>query len=159
RRSCAAWGGRGFAKAPPPPLTTPAGVLSPQKQPAADPKETPPRDTGAIILPPNGPPRPGGPARYDERPPPPIGAPPPRINRGEVTREPCRVVTRERVAVALVQVAVVVAEIEREHALGDGETDIPGGIAAIRNAVGIRRGTARNGAGLGAVEVIARAQE
>jgi hypothetical protein len=36
------------------------------------------------------------------------------------------VIAREGVAVALVQVAVVVAEIEREHALGDGETD--GGI-------------------------------
>src|SRR5262245_4016127 len=98
-------------------------------------------------------------AGYDERRAAPIGAEPSRINRGEVTREPCRVVTRERVAVALVQVAVVVAEVEREHAPGDGETDVPGGIALVRNAVGKRRGTARNGAGLGAVEVIARAKE
>src|SRR6516162_2169115 len=98
-------------------------------------------------------------AGYDERRAAPIGAEPSRINRGEVTREPCRVVTRERVAVALVQVAVVVAEVEREHAPGDGETNVPGGIALVRNAVGKRRGTARNGAGLGAVEVIARAQE
>src|SRR5215475_14384060 len=41
-------------------------------------------------------------AGYDERRAAPIGAEPSRINRGEVTREPCRVVTRERVAVALV---------------------------------------------------------
>jgi len=75
-------------------------------------------------------------AGYDERRAAPIGAEPSRINRGEVTREPCRVVTRERVAVALVQVAVVVAEVEREHAPGDGETDVPGGIALVRNAVG-----------------------
>src|SRR5262245_33279318 len=34
----------------------------------------------------------------DERRAAPIGAEPSRINRGEVTREPCRVVTRERVA-------------------------------------------------------------
>src|SRR5262249_37473134 len=98
-------------------------------------------------------------AGYDERRAAPIGAEPSRINRGEVTREPCRVVTRERVAVALVQVAVVVAEVGGEHARGEGEADVPGGIARVGNAVGKRRGTAGTGAGLGAVEVIARAQE
>src|SRR5262249_37338283 len=36
--------------------------------------------------------------------------------------------------------------------------DIPRGVAAVRNAVRIRRCTAGNGAGLGAVEVIARAE-
>src|SRR5262252_2615246 len=140
-------------------MTTSAVVRSRQKQRAADRKEPPPADRADISLLQIGHGRQIELAGYDERRAAPIGAEPSRINRGEVTREPCRVVTRERVAVALVQVAVVVAEVEREHAPGDGETDVPGGIALVRNAVGKRRGTARNGAGLGAVEVIARAQE
>src|SRR5262249_55775527 len=89
----------------------------------------------------------------------PAGADPARIDRGEIAREPCRVVAGEGVAVALVQVGVVVPEVEREHALGDADADVPSGIAAVGNAVRIRRGAAGHDAGLGAVEVIARAQE
>src|SRR5262249_59050465 len=59
----------------------------------------------------------------------------------------------------LVVVRVVVPQVEREHALGDADADVPGGVAVVGNAVRIRRGAAGDGTGLGAVEVIARAQE
>src|SRR5262249_48644546 len=49
-------------------------------------------------------------------------------------------------------------EIEREHALGDADADVPGGVAAVRNAIGKRRGAAGY-CDLGAIEVIARAEE
>src|SRR5262249_23602671 len=88
----------------------------------------------------------------------PAGAEPSRIDPAEVPREPCRMVAREGVAVSFAVVRVVVPQVEREHALGDADADIPGGVAVVRNAVRIRRGAAGSG-DLGAVEVIARTQE
>src|SRR5262249_57100140 len=64
----------------------------------------------------------------------PAGADPTRIDAGEVPREPGRVVAREGVAVTLVVVRVVVPQVEREHALGDADADIPGGVAVVANA-------------------------
>src|SRR5262245_25317101 len=157
-RSCAGWRGRDLAP-PGTPLVMSLGLARTKKNRRRPARNRRPADGSGGGLLQIGCGRQIELAGYDERRAAPIGAEPSRINRGEVTREPCRVVTRERVAVALVQVAVVVAEVEREHTPGDGETDAPGGIALVRNAVGKRRGTARNGAGLGAVEVIARAQE
>src|SRR5262249_29499519 len=86
------------------------------------------------------------------------GAEPSRIDPGEVAREPCHVVAGEGVAITLAVVRVVVPQVEREHALGDADADVQGGVAVVGNAVRIRLGAAGNG-NLGAVEVIARAQE
>src|SRR5262245_66058190 len=88
----------------------------------------------------------------------PAGAEPSRIDPAEVPREPCRVVAGEGVAVTLAVVRVVVPQVEREHALGDADADVPGGVAVVGNAVRIRLGAGGSG-NLGAIEVIARAQE
>src|SRR5262245_54554379 len=81
-----------------------------------------------------------------------------RIDRGEVTSEACGIVAGEGVAVTLVHVGVEVTEVKREYALGDRDTDVPGGVALVGNAVRERRGAALD-ADLGAVECVARAQE
>src|SRR5215831_10565155 len=96
-------------------------------------------------------------AGHDEAGAAPIGAEPTRIDRGEARGEGRRVVARERVAVALVHVGVVIAEVEREHAFGDGEADVPRGVAAVRNAIRIRL-RAGGSVDLRAVEVVARAE-
>src|SRR5215831_16545039 len=88
----------------------------------------------------------------------PVGAEPTRINAGEVAREPRRVVAGESVAVTLAVVRVVVPKVEREHALGDADADIPGGVAVVGNAVRIWQGASGSG-DLGAEEVIGCAQE
>src|SRR5215510_444673 len=87
----------------------------------------------------------------------PVGAEPEQIDRGEAAVEPRGVVTGEGVAVTLVQAGVVVAEVQREHALGETEADVPGGVAGIGNAVGERRDAGP--AGAGAVEAVAGAEE
>ena len=76
------------------------------------------------------------------------------IDGREVAGEGRGVIAGKGVAIALVQVGVVVTDIEREHAPGDAETDIPGGVARVGNAVRERRGASRN-ADLGAEEGIA----
>src|SRR5262249_42577462 len=82
----------------------------------------------------------------------PVGAEPTRINAGEVAREPRRVVAGESVAVTLAVVRVVVPKVEREHALGDADADVPGGVVRIWQGA--------SGSGdLGAEEVIGCAQE
>jgi hypothetical protein len=88
----------------------------------------------------------------------PIGAEPAGVGRGEARRERGRVVARQRVAVTLVQVSVRVTQVEGEYALGDADADIPGGVAAIGNAVRIRPGAAWD-ADLRAIEVVGRAKE
>ena len=65
----------------------------------------------------------------------PARAEPTRVDRGDAVREPRVLVAGEGVAVALVQVGIVVAEVEREHALGDADADVPGGVALVGNAV------------------------
>src|SRR5262249_60476637 len=72
----------------------------------------------------------------------PGGAEPTRINPGEFAREPCRVVAREGVAVTFAVVRVVVPQVEREHALGDADADVPGGVAVVGNAIRIWLGAA-----------------
>src|SRR5215212_5045385 len=52
-----------------------------------------------------------------------------RVDRSDGVREAGVLVTGEGVAVALVQVGIVVAEVEREHALGNADADVPGGVA------------------------------
>jgi|SRR6516164_9736516 len=74
-------------------------------------------------------------ARRDESGAAPGGAEPTQIDPGEVAREPRRVVAGEGVAVTLVVVRVVVPQVEREHALGDADADVPGSVAVVGNAV------------------------
>ena len=47
------------------------------------------------------------------------------------------VIAGEGVAVALVQVGVVVAQVEREHLPGEAEADVPGVVVFVRDAVGL----------------------
>src|SRR5262245_66378519 len=62
------------------------------------------------------------------------------------------------VAITLVEIGVGVAEVEREHTPGDAESDVPGGVAHIGNAVreGRAAAEATRNDDLGAIERIAR---
>src|SRR5262249_55532006 len=91
----------------------------------------------------------------------PIRAEAARIDRTEVAEIPRRVIAGEGIAVGLAQVGVVVAEVEREDALGDAEADVPGGVALVGNASRERRAAAEATArerDLRAVERVARSK-
>src|SRR5262249_29830819 len=61
------------------------------------------------------------------------------VDRRERAVEPGGVIAREGVAIALVQVGVVVAQVERELLPREGNAKIPRGIAFVRNAIRERR--------------------
>src|SRR4030088_1350700 len=83
----------------------------------------------------------------------PVGANPTRIDRGDVAQRRRGVVAGKGIAVALAEVGIVVAEIKREHALGDADTEVPSGVARVGNAVRERRRAGRSG-DLRAVETV-----
>ena len=62
----------------------------------------------------------------------PVGTDPARIDPSKIAREPCRVVVRKGVAVTLAVVRVVVPQVEREHALGDADADVPDSKMSVR---------------------------
>src|SRR3954469_216825 len=69
-----------------------------------------------------------------------------------------QLVAGERVAIALAQVGAVVAQIEREHRLGEGDTDVPVGVALVRDTVR-EKAEAAAGSWRAAVEPVGRAEE
>src|SRR5262245_24916172 len=57
------------------------------------------------------------------------------VDRRDIRESRCRVIAREGVAVALVQVGVVVAQVERELLPGKCDANVPVGVALKGNAV------------------------
>ena len=74
-----------------------------------------------------------------------------RVDRGERALEAGVLVAGEGVAITLAQVGVDVAEVERQHLVGEAEADVPGGVVLEVDA----RAADRAGQ---AVEVIGRAE-
>ena len=71
-------------------------------------------------------------------------------------------IAREGVAISLAQVAVVVAQVERERLVGEGDTGIPVPIACPGNTVRVRRAAGkkppRHRLSGGAIEIVAGAE-
>src|SRR5947207_12108794 len=88
----------------------------------------------------------------------PVGAEPAGIDRGYEGRAEIggAVIAREGVTIALRKVGVVVAQIQREHLVGEAYTDIPSVVAGLRNAK--REWSAEGRRGRGTIECIGRSK-
>src|SRR4029453_4361872 len=65
----------------------------------------------------------------------PVGAKAARIDRGYVAEAAGSERTGERAAVTLVEIGVVVTQIQGEDLPGKAETNVPGVVVLVRNAV------------------------
>src|SRR5260370_31465120 len=74
----------------------------------------------------------------DERRAAPVGGRTTLVSGGK-ERTTCRVITREGVAIALVQIRIKVAQVKRELLPGKCDADVPIGVALVRDAGRHRR--------------------
>src|SRR5215831_14510567 len=73
----------------------------------------------------------------------PVGAETAGVDRREAAAEPSGVVAGEGVAITLREIGVVVAQIKREHLVGEAKTYVPSVVARLRNTKRKRSATKR----------------